>query len=222
MANALASFDRIQNFLLNPSREDQRHGKEKSSVGNVTKTTSSQELQDAQQPLVDLTAAILIGDVTLRPSPTSDPVLTNINFRLETSSITMIAGPIGAGKSTLLKAILGELPFEGNVSVSSKRIAYCAQTPWLLNDSIQQNVCGFSSELAFDEEWYHTVMHACALDEDMGYLPNGDESVVGSRGLTLSGGQRQRLVSLLTHLELRRSSQVNVILGSCESGLFET
>ena len=35
------------------------------------------------------------------------PVLTNVNFTIETGKITGIIGPNGAGKSTLFKAILG-------------------------------------------------------------------------------------------------------------------
>jgi ATP-binding cassette subfamily C (CFTR/MRP) protein 1 len=108
----------------------------------------------------------------------------------------MIAGRIGSGKLTLLKGIFGELPFEGNIPVTCNKVAYCAQTPWLLDGSIRQDECGFGEESDINEVWYQTIVHACALNEDIESFPNRDESMIGNRGLTLSGGQRQRLVSI--------------------------
>ena len=44
-----------------------------------------------------------------------------------------------------------------------------------------------------NEEWYQSVLYACALDQDLLQLTDGDQSVPGSRGITLSGGQKQRI-----------------------------
>jgi len=72
-------------------------------------------------------------------------------------------------------------------------MAFCAQTPWLVNKSIQQNILGQS---LFDATWYTEVVRACALVEDFGSYPAGDRTLVGSKGITLSGGQKQRIVRL--------------------------
>ncbi|CRG87654.1 Cu2+-exporting ATPase [Talaromyces islandicus] len=40
---------------------------------------------------------------------------------------------------------------------------------------------------------YREVLHACALEDDLATMSNGDESLVGSQGIILSGGQKQRL-----------------------------
>ncbi|KAG4437467.1 hypothetical protein IFR05_007049 [Cadophora sp. M221] len=111
------------------------------------------------------------------------------------SSLTIILGPVGCGKSTLLKAILGETAFlEGDIIIESDQIAYCAQEPWLINDTIRQNivensldVCGASAE------WYSVVIQACALDVDLSRTVRGDQAMVGSKGVKLSGGQKQRI-----------------------------
>lgn len=79
----------------------------------------------------------------------------------------------------------------GSLFFSNPDIAFCAQTPWLQNKSIRENVVGVSE---FDESWYHNVISFCSLDEDIDDLADGDETMVGSKGVALSGGQKNRLV----------------------------
>ncbi len=45
-----------------------------------------------------------------------NPNVFKVNFDLQAETITMIIGPNGSGKSTLLKALLGLLPYEGEVT----------------------------------------------------------------------------------------------------------
>ena len=39
------------------------------------------------------------------------------------------------------------------------------------------------------------MVKACDLEKDFSQLPQGDGTVIGSKGLALSGGQKQRVVS---------------------------
>lgn len=64
------------------------------------------------------------------------------------------------------------------------------QTAWVQNLSIRDNI---TFGLPFDEARYNAVIHACALEQDLKMLPQGDQSFGGLRGMNLSGGQRQRL-----------------------------
>jgi ABC-type bacteriocin/lantibiotic exporter with double-glycine peptidase domain len=138
--------------------------------------------------------AIIIRNGTFGWGASDDPVLRDISFSVKTSSLTMIIGPVACGKSTLLKALLGETPSsQGFVYVSTTEVAFCDQTPWLINGSVQKNILGFSN---FDGPWYNAVVHACGLEPDLDTFPLRDQSLVGSKGITLSGGQKQRLVSL--------------------------
>ncbi|KUJ13347.1 putative multidrug resistance protein [Mollisia scopiformis] len=192
LAAALACLDRIQTFLLDPSRDDERFVVEKSQGPNkaIYRDDSS---SPSQEPLIDIEPSLSIDQFTVKPSPEAQAALVDINIEVESSTVTMIAGPVGSGKTTLLKAILGELPFTGNITISTGHIAYCAQTPWMQNGSIRQNITGFSNALEIDEHWFRTVAHACALDEDMSLLPDGADTLIGSRGVTLSGGQKHRV-----------------------------
>lgn len=91
-----------------------------------------------------------------------------------------------------MQGLLGETNTAGgSVSMSSRHVAYCGQTPWILNGSIRDNILADSER---EESWYRQVVRACALDTDLQNLADGDLTVVGSKGMKLSGGQRQRIV----------------------------
>lgn len=107
--------------------------------------------------------------------------------------ITILVGPVGCGKSTLLKGILGETPQATcQVMCPPSGTAYADQTAWILNGSIRDNItAGTGSD--FDAHRYSTVCQACALDIDFRQMPEGDSTVVGSKGVKMSGGQRQRI-----------------------------
>ncbi|RFU34159.1 hypothetical protein B7463_g2169, partial [Scytalidium lignicola] len=186
---------RIQKYLLEPSRDDKRILLEPhSSISGPSGNGHAGENVVNGKPAVDKSLAVIIEDVVLRPAAAADICLSGVSAQLNKSSLNVICGAIGTGKTTLARAILGDVtPDSGSISVSTKRIAYCAQKPWLINASIKTMVCGPTSGTEIDEEWYKTVIHACGLEEDIEQLSGADSEAVGSRGATLSGGQRQRV-----------------------------
>lgn len=208
---ALGCFERIQKFLLSPSGKDTRerpsatvsleHFEARPSVSPYIAPESQVELLPIPRGSLGSlnSSAVVIDQLDARPSPDSNFVLRDISIRVERGYLTMIVGPVGAGKSTLLKAILGEILWDsGSVSVATSRISYCSQSPWLFNATIQENITCLDVGMAIDEAWLQTVIHACALDQDLHNLPDGDRTLVGSRGIVLSGGQKQRIVSILS------------------------
>ena len=119
--------------------------------------------------------------------------LQDIDVDIPTSRLTIVVGPIASGKSTLCKTLLGETPiFHGHVILgpNSRRIGYCDQNPFLTNSTIKENIVGFSE---YNESRYNEVIEATMLPVDLLTLPNGDDTKVGSNGITLSGGQKQRV-----------------------------
>ncbi|KAH8912436.1 putative ABC multidrug transporter [Coniochaeta sp. PMI_546] len=118
-------------------------------------------------------------------------ILHGVNLKIPSAKLTFVVGPIASGKSTLLMGLLKELPFlRGQISMSSDRIAYCGQEPFLSHGSIRGNIIGCGT---FDASWYQEVLEATTLKQDIASLPAGDETEVGTNGVSLSGGQRQRL-----------------------------
>lgn len=55
---------------------------------------------------------------------------------------------------------------------------------------MRENIIG---EDQFDEAWYHRVLWACGLFEDLSTMKKGDQTPIGSKGVSLSGGQKNRL-----------------------------
>ena len=200
-AAAVGCFDRIQKFLLCPSREDTRRLRQSSTIPSKC-AIQQPDTMSIEHLVMGVTTskpstssvAIFLEDVDIRPVASAEIVLHGASFEVNSKSLTMIIGPVGSGKTTLLKAILGEAHCEsGVISVSSRHIAFCAQTPWLPNTTIRNAVCGYSDRASFDEEWYSVTLQACALDQDLASLPHGDETMIGSGSTMLSGGQQHRV-----------------------------
>jgi ATP-binding cassette subfamily C (CFTR/MRP) protein 1 len=176
-------MERIQAFLLSEPRQDDR------TVQDPTTDMSSERI-DAEIELRTMNSsslaspAIIVRDLQVRPSTDSPIVLHGLNFRVNRGSLVMLVGTVGAGKSTLLKSLVGELKFEGGgIRVATKNMAYCSQSPWLPNATVRKIVCGTLEHE--DLEWYRTVLHACAFDQDILDLPNNDdtEATIGELGI---------------------------------------
>jgi ATP-binding cassette, subfamily C (CFTR/MRP), member 1 len=172
---SLVASIRIQRYLLQPRRSDQR-------LCLTTVAGGSKSIAPA----------IRFDNVTIKHGSSTVNALSNINFTVDKGSIIVCSGPTGSGKTILAKAILGEMPISaGSLAVSSTRIGYCEQTPWLPIGTLKNAICGFSMP---DETWYREVVRLCCLEYDLMQLTDGDQTLIGSRGLNLSGGQRQRVV----------------------------
>ncbi|KAF5584946.1 ABC transporter [Fusarium subglutinans] len=170
---SLAAFGRIQDYLVRPGRADER------------RLLKPKMKDDESSP------AIYLEGVNVQSQSSSRPVLENINLSINKGSIIVCAGAVGSGKTVLAQCILGEIPTsKGTISVSTKRIACCEQSPWLPGGTLKEAICSFGK---FEPGWYRHVVELCCLDQDISALPLGDNTVIGSRGLKLSGGQRQRL-----------------------------
>ncbi|KAG4281248.1 hypothetical protein FPRO06_10153 [Fusarium proliferatum] len=131
--------------------------------------------QLAAKEAVDVDA-VTIQNVSIQ-TPDGNSLLTNINLQVSPGTLNMLVGRVGCGKSSLLRTIIGELiPSEGTVKTQDS-LAYCDQVPWLRNTTIRENVVGLSP---MDDKWLSTVLHACALEEDLHQLPQGQETIVGS------------------------------------------
>jgi ABC-2 type transport system ATP-binding protein len=81
----------------------------------------------------------------LRKAYKNKLALDNADFRIEPGRIVGLIGPNGAGKTTALKAILGLIPFEGDLDVLGK-------DPRTQRDELMNDVC-FIADVAVLPRW---------------------------------------------------------------------
>ncbi|KXH60239.1 hypothetical protein CSAL01_11379 [Colletotrichum salicis] len=202
MSAALGCFNRIEKYLSEPPRAGYRNLPSGSSAGSSERTGSySQDVQlqnlesgkGRVSPDTKSTGpiAIRVKEATLAWKPEAVPAVDLMDFSISQGQLVMLVGPVASGKSTLLKGLLGELPHvTGTVALSSDRVSWCEQNPWLISETVRKNIICFSD---FDQKLYQQVLNACDLEKDLAQLPDRDESLIGSKGIALSGGQKQRV-----------------------------
>lgn len=118
------------------------------------------------------------------------PVLEHVSFKVKPGELSAIVGRVASGKSTICSAVLNETVLgSGKITLKGK-VAYAAQSPWILNASLRDNIL---FGMPMDQEKYQRVLEACQLAIDLELLENGDMTEIGERGINLSGGQKQRV-----------------------------
>ncbi|KAH7033322.1 ATP-binding cassette transporter protein YOR1-like protein [Microdochium trichocladiopsis] len=116
--------------------------------------------------------------------------IQDLNLAVGRKELIAVIGSVGSGKTSLLAALAGDMrKTEGEIVLGASR-AFCPQYAWIQNATLRENIL-FGKDM--DRAWYKEVIKACALQQDLDMLPNGDATEIGERGITISGGQKQRL-----------------------------
>jgi ATP-binding cassette, subfamily B (MDR/TAP), member 1 len=146
-------------------------------------------------------------DVHFRyPSRPEQPVLRGLNLAVQPGQYVALVGASGCGKSTTI-ALLERFydPLAGGVFVDGREIsglnvnayrsgiALVSQEPTLYMGTIRENILlGTPLEDVPEGAVEHACREANIYDFIM-TLPDGFNTVVGSKGTLLSGGQKQRI-----------------------------
>ncbi len=143
-------------------------------------------------------------NVTFSYGESNEPVLNNLNFKINKGETVAIIGGTGSGKSTLLNLILrfydvtsGEITVGGlpvkDIDLKSLRnmIGYVPQKVNLFSGSIADNI-RYGKQDATDEELKKAASIAQSLDF-ISSLEKGFDSEVSQGGTNYSGGQKQRI-----------------------------
>ena len=123
------------------------------------------------------------------------PIYQNLNFDLAYGKKVLLQGPSGSGKSTLLNMVSGLLkPTRGTIKIGGEdpnpaQSVYIAQTPWLFQGTIKDNLCLGES---FTDQQLLKVLNEVGLADELGKDPLN--RVIHPEQEDLSGGQKQRLV----------------------------
>jgi len=158
--------------------------------------------KDDAVALPSLSKRIEFKDVGFRYD--TEPVLKDINLKINKGEIIAIVGVSGVGKTTLVDLIPrfydvteGSIKIDDidirNVTLKSLRdqIGIVTQETFLFNQTVRYNIA-YGNQDAFQEKIIQAAKAAYADDFIM-KMPDQYDTVIGERGVKLSGGQRQRI-----------------------------
>lgn len=166
------------------------------AVGRITDFLCAEELQSDAVTIGPAPQAYGEESVIIRKGTFSwnrhenRLALKDIDFTAYKGQLTCIVGRVGSGKSSLLQSMLGDLYKVSGTAEIRGTVAYASQQTWILNATVKENIVfGYR----YDSDFYEKTIKACSLVDDFAQLPDGDETVVGERGISLSGGQKARV-----------------------------
>ena len=130
--------------------------------------------------------------------------IDNISMKFEANSTIALVGPSGSGKSTIANLIArfydvneGEILIGGVDIKNIKKeelmntVSYVFQNSKLLKTSIYENVKMAKPDATKEE--IMEALHLAQCDDIIEKLPNGINTIIGSKGTYLSGGEQQRI-----------------------------
>ena len=134
----------------------------------------------------------------------TQPVLADVDLKIEPGQLAALVGPTGAGKTTIVSLLprfydltSGEIRVDGTdirrfkIKSLRQQISFVLQETLLFRAPVWQNIAYGKPEAKRGE-----VIRAARLayaDEFIEQMPEGYDTMIGERGMTLSGGQRQRI-----------------------------
>lgn len=134
----------------------------------------------------------------------SRPALENVTFQVNPGEMVALVGLSGAGKTTVINLAMriyeptsGLVLLDGRdirqltLNSLSTHIGVVTQDAYLFYDTLRANIL-YAKPKASESELLE-VCKAAHLEEFIGELPKGLETLVGERGHRLSGGERQRV-----------------------------
>lgn len=164
-----------------------------------------------QKPLAKPTAvkepkgtSVTFEHVTFHYPGTERAALDDVSFTVDEGMVVGLAGPSGGGKSTAAALIPrfwdvdGGSVKIGGVDVRNidshnlmQSVAFVFQDTKLFKMSILENIRMARPEASLEE--VKAAAHAAQCDDILEKLPNGINTVVGTKGVYLSGGEAQRI-----------------------------
>ncbi|WP_440931809.1 ATP-binding cassette domain-containing protein [Candidatus Pelagibacter sp.] len=149
---------------------------------------------------------IILKDISYKYSEKNEFVLKDVNLEIKKKEFTAIIGKSGSGKTTLMLLLLGVLnPTKGkifldndilnekNIDAWQQNLSYVSQSPYLLNDTVKNNIT-FGDEInKIDKEFLNKICEVTKINEFTNKFKNGIETIIADNGSNLSGGQKQRI-----------------------------
>lgn len=155
----------------------------------------------------DVKGEIEFSNVHFRyPTRLQVPVLRGLNLQIKQGQYVALVGSSGCGKSTTVgllecfyRPTSGHIYLDGhdistlNINSYRENVALVQQEPILFSGTIKENILlGTQDPNVSDQDVYEAAMKS-NIHEFIMSLPEGYDTVCGSKGSLLSGGQKQRI-----------------------------
>ncbi len=161
-------------------------------------------LPDAQRPASPKDNSVEFKNVSFRYSGAKSDAIRNVSFKVNPGDTVALVGPSGGGKSTAAGLIsrfwdvMGGEIMVGGVNVKNikkseltETVSYVFQDSRLLKASVFDNVRLARPNASQNE--VENALHKAQCDDIIAKLPDGIDTVIGTKGVYLSGGEQQRI-----------------------------
>ena len=165
---------------------------------------SIEPLREPNSPKEPKGDEIKFDDVFFKYKNKEKYALEGVSFTAKEHAITALVGPSGGGKSTIASLINRFYDTtSGNVSIGGvdikdmkkerlmDEISYVFQDSRLLKTSILENVRMGNKNATLDE--VNEALKLAQCEDIIAKLPDGINTIIGSKGTYLSGGEMQRI-----------------------------
>ncbi|QHD87537.1 ATP-binding cassette domain-containing protein [Gordonia sp. JH63] len=205
--SALVSFERVFEVLdLQPLIADAPDAIPVPGTESGRPVPVSVRFEDVSfaYPAADKVSLASLEEVAQLDNRAGTTVLHHVDLDVPAGSMVALVGSSGAGKSTIasLATRLYDVD-EGSIQLAGvdirklqtasvhRTVGLVTQDGHLFHDTIRANLVLAQPNTSDDEIW--DALRRARLDELVGSLPDGLDTVVGERGYRLSGGERQRM-----------------------------
>ena len=174
------------------------------AVGRLDEILDQKPMKEAGIQKCPANAAVSFDHVTFTYPGADRPALEDVSFSVQPGQVTALVGPSGGGKTTAASLIPRFFDVDrGAVSIGGanvkemdtedlmKQVAFVFQDTRLFKESLLENIRAARSEASRDEVL--AAAHAAQCDDILEKLPQGLDTMVGTKGVYLSGGEQQRI-----------------------------
>lgn len=174
------------------------------AVGRLDEILGQKPMEESNVQKRPVNANISFDHVTFTYPGADRPALDNVSFSVRSGQVTALVGPSGGGKTTAASliprfwdtdsgtvAIGGVNVREMNTEDLMSQVAFVFQDTRLFKESLLENIRAARPEATRDEVL--SAAHAAQCDDILQKLPQGLDTVVGTKGIYLSGGEQQRI-----------------------------
>ena len=174
------------------------------AVGRLDEILGQEPMEESRVQKRPANAAVSFDHVSFTYPGSDRPALNDVSFSVLPGQVTALVGPSGGGKTTAASliprfwdtdsgtvAIGGINVRELNTEDLMRQVAFVFQDTRLFKESLLENIRAARPEASRDEVL--SAARAAQCDDILEKLPQGLDTVVGTKGIYLSGGEQQRI-----------------------------